>query len=452
MNTRKLFVILSIAAILTMVLSSCVPQATSTPESTKQIETPAVVPTTQPPAPSTATPFPLPVEDQVSAIVDGASELSSKGPGVSAPTDGIGALQEICDAMVNDDALVNPESCSMGFRQERTSTYSLQQDPNQTGIHFQMVSLNDSVNDFLDPEKDWQGKSLVVGGWLTPADAHVVLLNRENGEYTYGLVDANGSFSEQGEWQLRSLQELPTPPPDDQVIQEPYTFIAPEQACYSFTNYQACLNRLAPGFGGEANQAVIQSAVDELKAAGQLPQDFEQVDFTGSVASIMGAQAEMQCSNEYGNCKPSMVSAPSEWPFDEPLPTSGSITEVIPAVSVASVVTEITGFVTDANGDLATLPIGSYRVDLLNTSTGQWLSRFVGADSKEYYAIVRPLAVSGAATAGQGVAENPNHLVYSRIVVCACRKNGTGDSCTTRWGCCKKDGDCDCRRQCWGQK
>lgn len=442
MRTQKLSLTLTMMLILVMLLSACAQPATTPIETAPLTVPPTEWPTlesTEAPEPATATPFPIPLPSngQVNAIIDGVTNLSSQG--VPAPENSIAALQVICNDLAGD--LVKPESCGTGFRQNQTSTYTLQED-NQTGVFFQMVSLNESVNDWLDPEKDWGDKRLLVGGWLTPTDVRVVLLNRKNGELMYDLVDASGSPSETGSWQLRSLNKLPSPPPEGQVIQKPYTFIAPEQACYSFTNYQACLNRVAPGFGGESNQVKIQSAVKELKDAGQLPSDFEQVDWDGAVASIVGSQAEEGCS-QYGTCRPSMISAHSEWPFDELPPTSGSVTEVLPAVSIVSVVEPISGFVTDSVGASVALPSGSYRVDLLHTSDDKWISQFVGSDGKTYYALAKPLVVSGTAIMG-GDAEQ-NLLLFSGGGIWVCVKNGTGSRCNTLF--CRSE---KCRWQWYG--
>jgi hypothetical protein len=475
MRTRKLSAVLSIPLVFVMLLSACVQLPPTPAPKLSEVHT-AAAPTKIPeptkapeptaaPEPTSAPPFPidLPDDNQVKTIVAGVANLPSQGSGVPAPEAGIEALQAICKVLADEGSLVNPESCTSGFRQERTSTYTLQEDPEKAGVLFQMVSLNEPVNDWLNPEKDWGDKRLVVGGWLTAGDPRVVLLNRKNADtkdLSYELADAKGSSSEKGGWQLRSLQQLPTPPPKDQVIPEPYTFIAPEQSCFSFFDYQACLNRPAPGFGGEANQAVILSAVDELKRAGQLPDcvqvdpagavdetkqsgqlpDCVQVDLAGAVASIMGPEAEAQCA-DYKTCQPSMISAHSELRIEK-LPTSAGIPEVIPGVSVVSVITPTKGFATDDKGVPTELPKGSYRVDLLRTDADQWLSRFVGTDGKAYYAATRPLVVSGAPIAGAGAEQGRNLLLFSRCGIWVCKSNGTDGPCTTSWGYCSRPNRC----------
>lgn len=435
MRPRKLSPVLSMVVVV-MFLSACAqPTPTATPE-----------PTTTPTYTIT-----LPSDSQAEAIMDGTAKLSTQGPGVLAPEESKGGLQAICTMLRDKGKLINPESCDDGFRRERTSTYPMQGTFGQAGVLFQMVSLNKSVNDFLNPEKDWEGKELAVGGWLAGDGQRIVLLSRKISDpnsMSYKLVDAEGSSIEIGNWQLRSLQRLPTAPPDQQVIQEPYTFVAPSQACYSFTNYQACLNRTAPDFGGGANRDAITAAVEELQSAGQLPKNV-QVDLDGAVASIIGSEAEQQCS-KYETCLPSMISAPSELPPDT-WPTSDSVPEIIPGISIASVTSPIKDFVTDEYGTTTELPKGSYRVDLLRIGDDKWLSRFVGIDKKAYYAAATPLAVSGAAFMGEGAAQYQSLLLSSKATLSSCRPNGTENCCSTLWGACKKTSktDCPCRRKLW---
>ena len=284
------------------------------------------------------------------------------------------------------------------FNPDRATTYSLPMaGAYQTGALYQLVSLRDPVDGALVESKAWEKRGLVIGGLLIyqdnavlpaadappPPGAYLVVLRRYQNDLQAELWDVGAEkYFKTGPWLLRQRQGL------TQIAKEPFSYVTPDELCFSQLEFQACLLAKTPTVGSNQNAEAIQNAVKNLQAGGLLPPD-ARVNISGAMPGAQGQSSIAQCSDliqkDPKGCPPDVVAAGMDALIEQTDLNSDAVSELVAGIGVLEVLAPMPDEVFNPDGKLATLEPGSYRLDLLHTREGSWLAQFVHADGKQIF-------------------------------------------------------------------
>lgn len=422
-----------------------VPTERATPGATEVAATPTSEPVvTATDTPEAPTPEPRLNYDDLYAIVRDASEAQEEDRLSHVPTPGqrIEELQFLTDQLLGDDLLIDDHPCCDIFSRIRTTVLASPTD----GVALQMVPLAEPADDYFD-RLDEGG--IIVGGLIiydqtvlnTPArpDTAVVVVGRE-GNFNRASLYSIGTY-EQGnpllelEWRLRVLEE---------EVREPFTFLSPRELCFSQLRFQSCVEAGSLVSDGWVRFDVNDGFTTALVEGALLPSG---VDFGNSgqvLASVEGDRRVRECaelleSEQPEACLANVVAEGSRALtegveevalIDVQAVEDATLAEALIAVGFLEVLAPLEESVVAADGAVADLPLGLYRLDMIQPQRAleeeRWLGRLTDVDGATYYVYVVEVQAEGLAEEQE---EGTSEVLIDVILFASCHTQGQHAIC-----------------------
>ncbi|MBI3958453.1 MAG: hypothetical protein HY328_06560 [Chloroflexi bacterium] len=316
--------------------------------------------------------FALPSDSDLEVIgeaLSGATADFAGAPRIRVPENAIdvdGLIERLGEEnLFNSEVLTNPREI---FQLEYPATYIL---PEKAGV-IQTVSLlaNPSGRDTdadLQNYESWGDRPFLVGAKVeyspgaNPA-TYAILLENQGGTLIFREVPPREDG--QGNW---TLHQLETP-----LDQPPFTYIGEDRVCFSQRQYQACLQQHLAVFP----KSTWESYLADLVASGLVPNP-GLINLENTLADIANPDHRQACEsglagNNLESCGQDFIIAPltdhQEWIADSlgtKEATPSNLADALFSIAVLGSFDFIRGPVVDEIGNLADLPPGPYRLDML---------------------------------------------------------------------------------------
>jgi|GEM_PF-5627826 len=336
------------------------------------------------------------------------------------PSDELATLSDLLNGLA-DDLLNKIEFSTESFDGTHAATHvEVGQGRQLQLVSFSAACSAESAADQwlrVDDPASWGDRALAVGGLIgyiggMPATS-AVLLRRKDGYLRYELV---GGMEGGGDWSLLQLRsEAP----------QPYSFFTSQWIGFSHFTMQAALCYDVPA--SKQTVAVARATLDVLLKSGLLPADAS-VAIKKARADYVGKRhAQSQCLQlaPLPGLEANLVLAAAEQCLEKEV---GS--ELIVGAAIISVLAPIDGLAVDEQGQSVTLPVGAYRLDVLDfDEPAEPIGLLMSGEHHPYYVPLVVAEIVGQLIEGAPVEEDAPDIVVDGMSFTYCSSTGDLQAC-----------------------